>query len=375
MGSVSIVRASAGSGKTYRLAYEYIAHVIANPWLYRNILAVTFTNKATEEMKQRIMGELNALASGTESSCAPPARRGIGAYTGPDPPPRHGSRTKILHDYKPFLRRDHRAKFFQRIIRSFLKEELGIDANFTLELQTDSILDSATDRMIEEMAVNEPLREWITRFAEREDRGQQTVRTSARISANWAQRFSKRRCKSLTAGSLPKEELSRVLGEAIGRSRAVTNTMQRDWTGSVGRNCRKADLTIGDFAYGRSGAVSGYFVKTSEESIVSAYGQRVSRTRSGPDEKWYGKKSPRYRRHPGADPAGCARGFRRAVAVSTTTISGFSSTTAAACTWKFLAAPCPAAADLLSATDRHYICREQAHPAQSPNTNLACCTS
>ena len=129
MGSVSIVRASAGSGKTYRLAYEYIAHVIANPWLYRNILAVTFTNKATEEMKQRIMGELNALASGTESSYLPQLEEELELT--PNLIRRRATevRTKILHDYSHFcvVTID---KFFQRIIRSFLKE-LGIDANFT----------------------------------------------------------------------------------------------------------------------------------------------------------------------------------------------------------------------------------------------------
>lgn len=286
MGSVSIVRASAGSGKTYRLAYEYIAHVIANPWLYRNILAVTFTNKATEEMKQRIMGELNALASGTESSYLPQLEEELELT--PNLIRRRATevRTKILHDYSHFcvVTID---KFFQRIIRSFLKE-LGIDANFTLELQTDSILDSATDRMIEEMAVNEPLREWITRFAEEkiEDNKRWDIREDIR---KLGAEIFKERYKSLTAGSLPKEELSRVLGEAIGRSRAVTNTMQR-----IGREALNliaaSGLTIDDFAYGRSGCIS-YFVKTSE-GIVSAYGQRVSDA-LGSDEKWYGKKSPR----------------------------------------------------------------------------------
>ena len=62
MGSIQIVKASAGSGKTYRLAYEYVRSVIEEPHLYRHILAVTFTNKATEEMKQRILSEINLLA-------------------------------------------------------------------------------------------------------------------------------------------------------------------------------------------------------------------------------------------------------------------------------------------------------------------------
>ena len=47
MGNVKILKASAGSGKTYQLAYAYIRNVIRDPGRYRHILAVTFTNKAT----------------------------------------------------------------------------------------------------------------------------------------------------------------------------------------------------------------------------------------------------------------------------------------------------------------------------------------
>ena len=46
-----VYKASAGSGKTFTLAVEYIKHLIRNPYAYRHILAVTFTNKATTEMK------------------------------------------------------------------------------------------------------------------------------------------------------------------------------------------------------------------------------------------------------------------------------------------------------------------------------------
>ena len=147
MGKVKILKASAGSGKTYRLAYEYIRSVIDSPQLYRHILAVTFTNKATEEMKQRIVGELNALANGSPSGYMGDLERDLGLDGQTIRRRAVDARTKILHDYSRFtvLTID---KFFQRIIRSFIKE-LGIDLNFNLELQTDSILDSATDRLID----------------------------------------------------------------------------------------------------------------------------------------------------------------------------------------------------------------------------------
>ena len=52
------MKASAGSGKTYSLARKYISLLLESQdrYAYRHILAVTFTNKATDEMKGRIIG-------------------------------------------------------------------------------------------------------------------------------------------------------------------------------------------------------------------------------------------------------------------------------------------------------------------------------
>lgn len=59
--SLVVYKASAGSGKTFTLATEYIKLLVINPLNYRTILAVTFTNKATEEMKMRILSQLYGI--------------------------------------------------------------------------------------------------------------------------------------------------------------------------------------------------------------------------------------------------------------------------------------------------------------------------
>ena len=61
---LNIYRASAGSGKTYRLTKDYIELLFDPRSNHRRILAVTFTNKATDEMKSRILKELHLLAQG-----------------------------------------------------------------------------------------------------------------------------------------------------------------------------------------------------------------------------------------------------------------------------------------------------------------------
>ena len=58
---LTVYKASAGSGKTFTLAVKYIKLLVKNPMNYRNILAVTFTNKATEEMKMRILSQLYGI--------------------------------------------------------------------------------------------------------------------------------------------------------------------------------------------------------------------------------------------------------------------------------------------------------------------------
>ena len=63
-----VYKASAGSGKTFTLATKYMQFLILNPRSYRSILAVTFTNKATAEMKERILGQLFGISSGDPKS-------------------------------------------------------------------------------------------------------------------------------------------------------------------------------------------------------------------------------------------------------------------------------------------------------------------
>ncbi|MFR9532315.1 MAG: UvrD-helicase domain-containing protein, partial [Rikenellaceae bacterium] len=160
----TIYNASAGSGKTYTLAYKYVRDVVEEPQIYRNILAVTFTNKATEEMKRRILSEIHALASGAPCGYLERLTRELELSEAIVRQRAKSVRTSILHDYSRFtiLTID---RFFQRIIRSFI-QELGIDINYNIELDPASLLTQSADRIIEEVATNEELKRWISEFIE-----------------------------------------------------------------------------------------------------------------------------------------------------------------------------------------------------------------
>ena len=146
MTQVNILSASAGSGKTFRLVLKYICDVLKRPECYLNILAVTFTNKATEEMKSRIINELNNLAEGHDSDYLEEIKKNTGFSEGKIRTQAIIARTQILHDYSRFtvLTID---RFFQRILRAFINE-LNLDLDYNIELDTAMLLERSADSLI-----------------------------------------------------------------------------------------------------------------------------------------------------------------------------------------------------------------------------------
>ncbi len=168
--SVKILRASAGSGKTYRLAYEYIKRVVSNPFAYRTILAVTFTNKATSEMKTRILESLHKLSKASEAQGKVEYLQELQSTLGLsvrliEERATHAQRL-ILHDYSNFAISTI-DKFFQRITRSFFKE-LGYDFTYQVELSSDHYLQRAAVELIEQSSTDPELSALLERVLDRQ---------------------------------------------------------------------------------------------------------------------------------------------------------------------------------------------------------------
>lgn len=159
MSELNIYKASAGAGKTFALTMEYFKIIFAVPSEYRNILAVTFTNKATEEMKSRIINELHRMAEGCRSGYAAGLKELFGFS---DDELRNRAkmlRTMLLHDYGR-ISVTTIDRFFQRIVKSFTKE-LGIFPGYNVELDSEYVLMKAVDKVMEEVKQNASLRTWI----------------------------------------------------------------------------------------------------------------------------------------------------------------------------------------------------------------------
>ncbi|MDR0872502.1 MAG: UvrD-helicase domain-containing protein [Prevotellaceae bacterium] len=161
---LNIYRASAGSGKTYTIALQYIAQLLRGT-AHRHILAVTFTKDATEEMKARILTELYGLANRLDNGFLQSLQRELPAMSEDDISRKAAAAlTNILHDYSRF----HVTtidSFFQQVVRNLAKE-LGVGSQFNIELDTEIPIKDAVKAVLQEASENADTLQRITAFVE-----------------------------------------------------------------------------------------------------------------------------------------------------------------------------------------------------------------
>ena len=161
---IQIMKASAGSGKTFSLARKYISLLLQSKdrHAYRHILAVTFTNKATDEMKSRILKELHIMASDPSSS-------DYLDWFVPSVFPSASDMQKkaeavlrdILHDYSAFAVSTI-DRFFQQTLKAFSRE-IGHFASYQVELDKDSLVAESVDRILDSLTeADGSLLAWLT---------------------------------------------------------------------------------------------------------------------------------------------------------------------------------------------------------------------
>ena len=166
--SFSIYDASAGSGKTYALVKEYLKIILVAPKndAYRNILAITFTNKAVHEMKSRIVGNLSEFAKEEPNEKAQDLMRDLSIDTELSI---IQIKTKsqqiikhIIHNYAAF---DISTidKFTHKVIRAFA-HDLNLPMTFEVTLDTENLLIEAVDAIIAQAGEDETLTKLLIDF-------------------------------------------------------------------------------------------------------------------------------------------------------------------------------------------------------------------
>jgi ATP-dependent exoDNAse (exonuclease V) beta subunit len=310
MSEIKILRASAGSGKTHRITREYIQLLFEDAMNYKHILAVTFTNKATEEMKTRILSELYNLANGKRSSYLSFLKEAYGLSY--EQVVRKADRLLklILHDYSRFSI-ETIDRFFQRIIRSFIRE-LGIFSSFTLELDQNRILQLGTDQLLDSLDDQPELKKWLLRFTEEKIESGKSWRLSYDIHALGKEIFKEdyRYFETSLSEILADREFLRRYMKMISSIITETEKAYFAFGEEAMKIMRSHSLEVKDFTYGVTG-VAGYLSK-----IRGEFKEPLARPRNAIDEPeaWYKKSSKLKDEINGAFNAGLNRILAQAVA-------------------------------------------------------------
>lgn len=162
--ALTVYKASAGSGKTFTLTIEYIKLLVKNPTSYRNILAVTFTNKATEEMKMRILSQLFGIWKQLPDSNVYTQRileeTGLPVHIVCQ---RAGEALHLLlHNYN-YFRVETIDSFFQSVLRN-LARELDLTANLRISLNDTQVEEQAVDQLIDSLTHTDIMLQWLLSY-------------------------------------------------------------------------------------------------------------------------------------------------------------------------------------------------------------------
>ena len=167
MQKLLVYRSSAGSGKTYTLVKTYLSLLfkIKSNFGFKQILAITFTNKAAEEMKKRVLTALDEISSeGKKNKLAIEISKENNFDIAQVVERSKEITQKILHNYKDFnlMTID---KFTNKVIRSFSKE-LGISNNYNIILEENEFLEDVISKYIDEISKNKNQLEILEKMIE-----------------------------------------------------------------------------------------------------------------------------------------------------------------------------------------------------------------
>lgn len=282
MNNFLVYRSSAGSGKTYTLMRVYLSIVLKDPHRYRNILAITFTNKAANEIKQRILSSLKAI-SGLEAGRIPQKLEHLVISlmddTGLQPEElkdRAGRvLTMILHNYGDFSVSTIDS-FVHRIIRAF-SFDLKLSMNFEVEMDTGMLLELAVEDMLAAAGTESNLTEILVNFIREraeEDESWQIDRTLLEFSKNLFREDAVRLLPD--SGSIDAAQVKHYAG-AI---RRVINEYQETLT-AFGKQAMSLIAGHGlgaDLFYQKSRGIYGFFDKLAKGNFDAEINSFVRKT-------------------------------------------------------------------------------------------------
>ncbi|WP_109830724.1 UvrD-helicase domain-containing protein [Reichenbachiella versicolor] len=284
MKNFSIYRASAGSGKTYALTYNYLRLALKYPDNFKQILAVTFTNKATEEMKTRIISTLKEIGNG-EHSMSEDLKKDLGIGQVLLSKKAEDLLVNILHNYSSFAVSTIDT-FFQKIVRSFARE-MGVQTGFKIELDQNHVIEEVIDQLLKNIADDPMLVGWLTEFALSKLSEGKSWETKGEINQLARELFKESiiadKQQLFTAMADP-EFMPSYLKSIYSKKKEIETKYQSYGEMALNLMAEKG-IAFEDFSYGKAG-VGGYLFKVSKGEFISPGKRVLDAYEQG---KWYSK--------------------------------------------------------------------------------------
>lgn len=276
--SLTIYRSSAGSGKTYTLAKEYLKLALRSKDYYQKILAVTFTNRAAEEMKERVLEFLISMAKG-HHELIPVLAKDLNKSSEEIIKAANSSLTHLLHHYG-YFNITTIDTFFHRVIRSFSRE-IGLHGNFGIELDTDKVSDYITAGVYEGVEKNDQLRDWLVEFSMEGLADGESYETKHKVRVLAKQLFQED-FKKLPQNQFTDAEVKEKIKHLKQRLFVTKQTFENHLNGIALRFndvMESAGLSIDDLSFKHAGP-GGFFPKLQRKEYGSLIAKRVEDARN-----------------------------------------------------------------------------------------------
>lgn len=297
-----IYKASAGSGKTFTLATEYIKLLVINPQNYRTILAVTFTNKATEEMKMRILSQLYGIWKELPDSESYTMK--VQQETGL---PVHVIRERagealhlLLYNYNSFRVQTIDA-FFQSVLRN-LARELDLTANLRVGLSGDQVEEMAVDQLIDNLKHTDVILQWLLHYimdnlnddkswSNNDERKTSFIREIKNFGKTIFRDYYKEHRHELNS-KMGEEGFFDNYTQTLRKLRDDAKERMQTIAASYFDTLEQEDFTVADIKNGSRG-VSGFFLKIKNGQFDNSILNTTAVKAMEAPENWYKKDHPR----------------------------------------------------------------------------------
>lgn len=257
-----IYNASAGAGKTYTLVKEYLTILLTDPdpYKFESILAITFTNKAANEMKQRILERLVEFSAESHSKISDleELSKELDLSTETIHLRSKEILSKILHNYSRFSVSTI-DKFNLRLMKSFA-QDMGLSVNFNVEMDLENLLEESVNQLFSKIGEDELLTSVLIEIAVDNLQENRSWDITRELISNAKGLYSDTHLEKLTAlQKYDLEEFNRFRKIVYQKVSSKKNQLKQI-SNEVLDLIQKNEIALDEFSGGRSG-IPGFFTK------------------------------------------------------------------------------------------------------------------